>query len=236
MCNFEKKIKILEIGPSPIRSKGGMASVISGIQEDDFLNAQYSIDIHESYCDGGIIKRLLFSAKGFIKFIRIYNKYDIFHIHMACYGSTFRKGYYIRFLKKHKKKIILHVHGAEYLRFYSGITEQKKQVVQKIWKLCDAVIVLSNGWKKQFESIFDINTIHVVENGINVAQYAKGKCDVSKSRDSFLFLGRLGTRKGTYDIIEAVEKISPSYPNLKVFMAGDGELNHVKEIITKKGL
>ena len=86
--------KILIIGPSINHSKGGMATVIEGIVTDSKLNSKHSIDAHESYSDGNIIYRIIFSIIAYIRFIFIYNKYDIFYIHMASYGSTFRKGYY----------------------------------------------------------------------------------------------------------------------------------------------
>lgn len=99
------KVKILEIGPSPYKSNGGMATVIKEIIDDQKLNQHYIIDFFESYVDGSFIKRMLVSIYEYEKFKLIYKKYDIFHIHMASYGSTFRKGYYIHFLKKIIRKL-----------------------------------------------------------------------------------------------------------------------------------
>ena len=42
-------MKILVIGPSPIRSKGGMATVIEEIVKDKKLNEEFEIDVYESY-------------------------------------------------------------------------------------------------------------------------------------------------------------------------------------------
>ncbi len=53
--------KILIIGPSINHSKGGMATVIEGIVTDSKLNSKHSIDAHESYSDGNIIYRIIFS-------------------------------------------------------------------------------------------------------------------------------------------------------------------------------
>ncbi|MGJ0841788.1 glycosyltransferase family 4 protein [Clostridium tertium] len=228
--------KILLIGPSPIKSKGGMATVIQGIMEDSELNSKKSIELHESYSDGNILFRLLFSIFSFIRFIFIYDKYKLFYIHMASYGSTFRKGYYIRFLKKRNKKIVLHVHGAEYLIFYNNLSENKKKKVQEIWENSNVVIALSEEWKMQFESIFSHKNIVVINNGIDAEKYEKGKCFVDKVNHNFLFLGRLGKRKGTYDIISAVEKLCHEYPDILVYMAGDGEINKVRNLVNEKNL
>lgn len=61
-------MKILVIGPSPTRSKGGMATVIEEIAKDKKLNEKFDIDIYESYIDGNKLKVLFFSLFSFIRF------------------------------------------------------------------------------------------------------------------------------------------------------------------------
>ena len=63
-------MKILVIGPSSTKSKGGMATVIAEIQEDKKLNEQFDIDIYESYVDGNKLKVLFVSVFKFIKLIQ----------------------------------------------------------------------------------------------------------------------------------------------------------------------
>lgn len=230
------KKNILVIGPSIKRSKGGMATVIDGMVSDRELNFNKNIKVHESYSDGNIIYRLLFSIIAYIRFIFIYQKYDLFHIHMASYGSTFRKGYYIKFLNKRNKKIILHVHGAEYLVFYNNLSKNNKRKVENIWLKSNVVIALSNEWKLQFERLFNHKNIIVINNGIDNEDYEAGKCIVEEVRNNFLFLGRLGKRKGAYDIIYAVEKLIEKYPDIMIYMAGDGEINQIKNLIDEKKL
>lgn len=49
-------------------------------------------------------------------------------------------------------------------------------------------------------------------------------------------LGRLGVRKGVYDLIDAVELASREDPALTVCIAGDGEVEKVRELVATKGL
>ena len=56
-------VKVLVVGPSPTRSKGGMATVIEEIAKDKMLNAKFDIDIYESYVDGNKLRVLLFHEK-----------------------------------------------------------------------------------------------------------------------------------------------------------------------------
>lgn len=71
---------------------------------------------------------LLFSMFSFIKFYFTKRNYDVYHIHAASYGSTFRKGWYVHAAKKWGKKVILHIHGAEYMLFYEK-SNQKDKIV-----------------------------------------------------------------------------------------------------------
>ena len=229
-------MKVLVIGPSPVRSQGGMATVIKNIKEDPVLNNKFDIDIYESFIDGPIITRYLFSIISFIRFFFIYRKYDIFYVHMASYGSTFRKGYYIRFLKKREKKIVLHIHGAEYLLFYSKLSGKKKEIVHDIWEKADLVIVLSEAWKERFKKIFTNAKLLVIHNGIDIEKYYNAQCDILNYRKNFLFLGRLGKRKGVYDLINAVQLVTEKDKRIKIYLAGDGEIELVKATIRNAGL
>lgn len=229
-------MKILLIGPSPYRAKGGMATVLNDILQNKDLNRHYEIAMHESYIDAPLLKRVLFSIISYFKFKSIYHKYDIFHIHMASYTSTFRKGYYIRFLKRHGKKVLLHVHGGEYLKFYKGLSEKKRKIVDDIWKQSDLIIALSEEWKLQFEKIFGLQNIVVLNNGINLEEYLTALCPIEKYRNSFLMLGRLEKEKGIYDLIEAMNIAVRSNPELCLYVAGEGERDKVQEKIKEKGL
>lgn len=44
-------MKVLVIGPSPYKSKGGMATVIKGMADDYELNLKCEIGIHASYIE-----------------------------------------------------------------------------------------------------------------------------------------------------------------------------------------
>lgn len=96
-----------------------------------------------------------YSIWSFLRFYITKRSYDIYHIHTASYGSTFRKGWYVNAAKKWKKKVILHVHGAEYMEFYNKSNNKKK--ICSILNSADKVIALSDEWKYKFDKIFGLN-------------------------------------------------------------------------------
>ena len=95
---------------------------------------------------------------------------------------------------------------------------------------------MSEHWKRELESRFHIDTIRILHNGVDLASLQTAVTDVGEHPDSFLMLGRMGGRKGTYDLIDAVEVAARENPRLKVCIAGDGETETVRALVAKKGL
>lgn len=227
-------MKILVIGPSPSKSRGGMATVIDEINKDKQLKQHFQIDIYESYIDGCKFKVLIYSIIAFMFFFITKRNYDIYHIHVASYGSTFRKSLYVKAAKKWGKKVLLHVHGAEYMVFYEK--SKKKDRIISFLNSADKVVALSNEWKNTFEKVFNIKNCIVLENGIDIEKFSVAVNNKEIDSHAFLALGRLGKRKGTYDLIEAVSNVKKRIPDIKCYLAGDGDVENCRSLIQKKGL
>ena len=231
------KKKVLVIGPSDTRSRGGMATVIRGIRESRVLNEMYDITIFPSYIDGSLPVRLLYSAYGYLRFLCCYRSYDLFHIHVASFGSTFRKNLYLKAIKCAKKPAVLHIHGAKYLVFYEALSPRKKQTVRNFLHQADLVLALSEDWKQKFETTFGLTNCHALPNGIDTEELKNGRCEIdANTARTFVFLGRMGQRKGAYDLVDAVRRAVQADPSLRVYMAGDGEVEEVRKLVREAGL
>lgn len=229
-------MKVLVIGPSQTKSKGGMATVISEIMEDEKLKQKVDIDVYESFIDGNKLIRFFYSVYAYIKFCITKKNYDVYHIHMASRGSTFRKGYYVRKIKKWNKKVILHIHGAQYIEFFNEINDKQKAKVINILQSSNMVIALSEDWKNKFDTLFKLNNCVVLENGINMKKLEQAIINVDDYKNNFLTLGRLGQRKGTYDLIKAIKIAKNKVPNILCYLAGDGEIDKIKQLVLNEGL
>ena len=227
------KKKVLIIGPSPFKSKGGMATVIQEMLESEVLNNDFDLEMHESYRDGNVFYRLLFSIYSFIKFLFIYKKFNIFHLHVASNGSTFRKILYAKVIKKSGKKIILHIHGGQYLEFYKNLSKKYQVRVKEFLIEADYVIALSERWKESFEINFNLKNCVVLQNGIDIEKYEKAKKYPQKLNRKFLFLGRVIEDKGIFDLMEALSSVVKKYSDICVYVGGDGDKIKVLELIKK---
>ncbi|HGQ5356488.1 TPA: glycosyltransferase family 4 protein [Streptococcus pneumoniae] len=226
--------KVLQIGPSINLSKGGMSAVIRDLTYSPLLSGDFDITAYQSFIDGSLVTRLTYSSYALLKFVVHSGNYDIYHIHTATRGSCWRKLLYLKLLKSKNKKAILHIHGAEFQIFYDSLPEYKKNKVREMLELSDYVIVLSQTWYDFFSNININAKIVIVENGVDTSFYVEKKKSITSN--NFLFLGRMGKRKGAYDLIDAMNQAVAINPNLHLTMAGDGELEDIRQKISNLNL
>jgi glycosyltransferase involved in cell wall biosynthesis len=229
-------IKVLLIGPSINRTKGGIATVINDLKssnnEDNAIEYRHII----SHVEGNKLEKAWVGAMALIK-VMLTRKYDIMHIHVATDASFFRKSLFVLLAYLFQKKVIMHVHGAGFDSFFNNSLAFVQWYIRKIFALCSKTLVLSDYWKSFFtKNIIDKN-VEVLLNGVYAEDFKR--CNtVPENLFRFLFLGRLGQRKGIYDLLKAIDILVNKryYTDIFFYLAGDGDINQVKKIIEAKGL
>lgn len=226
-----KKLNILMMGPA--RSvKGGMTTVVDGYFNAG-LEEKVNLKYIETVNDKGNISKIIKMIIGFLHFIVSIWKSDIVHIHMASRLSSFRKGVYVRISKFLKRKVIIHIHGAEYKIFYGKeCNERKKKYVRRTLQLADYVIVLSEEWKDYFQNLTDENKIIVLYNAVIIPKDFKKDYQNKK----ILFLGRIGDRKGIFDLLDVVKELALEFEDIKLYIGGDGEIERLNNYINQNNM
>lgn len=225
-------MKVLMIGPGK-GLKGGISSVVDSYYNIG-LDKLVDIEYLETFVEGTKLKKISFAIKALLKFKKNAADKNIIHIHMSSRGSFYRKSLFILKAYKMNKKIILHIHGSEFQKFYQEeCNDLLKKYVKNIFSKCNKVIALSDEWKLILSEIVDINKIEVLYNAIEVKCH-KSKKDYSKKK--ILFLGRVGRRKGAYDILKVAPTIISRHPDVEFIIAGDGEVEELRELSKNKNI
>lgn len=214
--------RVLMVGPSTTRARGGIQQVIEQLSSIP----GYVVGQYEQFIDGSFATRMSYMFKAYLAFGKVARNYDIIHIHQASNFSADRKCRYIRKAKKLGKKVVLHMHGQTFMDYYNKQTDSKKKYLVDTINLQDVVIALSETWKKNLESI-GIKNVSIVYNGLSDYEMEKLQEPVKSNGDDklgrgFLYLGRLGQRKGAYDLIQAINELYESGQSIHGIMAGDG--------------
>lgn len=229
-------MKVLVVGPSIERSKGGMATVIDGIRSYFAKSPDISVSLFASYIDGPTPVRLLYSLFAWLRFILFYQGYDLYHLHMASFGSAKRKTFYIRFLKKRNKRVIVHLHGGNFFDFYGRLAPKEQQWLADALRKADMCIALSDQWKNEYEEHLGLTNINTLNNGIDPYLYAPAVPTTCDYPGRMLFLGRISRGKGVYVLLEALALLKKEGVKTVCSMAGSGEIAKVQAIIDRDGL
>lgn len=228
------KPKVLTIGPSPSRSFGGMATVIGEILNSEEIASKYEIEMWPSFVDGPLLRRAAYSTLRELRFGIAKKPYDIYHIHVACDTSTWRKKRYVDLLGAHANCVVLHVHGSHYDSFFEGCSAKQKDALRGLYSKVGSVIVLSEEWRNFFISnqICDRPKLAVIHNAVKIPV-----CNMTRyENENVLFLGRLAERKSPETLIRAALLVLDKHPHAKFIFAGDGDVGRYKRMAKDFGI
>ena len=225
-------MKVLMIGAGR-DVRGGVSSVVNSYY-DAGLDKMCELIYLPTMEDGSRLKKLFVAAVARIRFEWLIRRNDILHVHMSADNSFYRKAVFIRRAHKEGKRIIIHMHGSTFDLFYQErCNDAQKQQVRDIFTMADRVIALSEEWKEFLaEYICEARKIEVIYNAVKIPKvYQK-----DYASRNLLFLGILGERKGTYDLIEVLTEIVHQFPDCHVYFGGDGERQQAEQLCIEKGL
>lgn len=223
--------KIIFLGVSPFKGKGGISSVL--IEYSKIFPK--SIFVITTSSSNKLVK-LFYGIFAMFKcfYLPIIYPKSIFHIHGASYNSFSRKYLYFKILSFFKVKIIYHIHGAEFHLFYSNSSNKIKKKIQYMINNVDGLICLSNYWKDFFENEFSPKKIKIIPNIVSYPVLQKSK---TKVQFEILFLGYISERKGIWLLLDVIESIKEKLSNRVVFnIGGNGEVEKLLQSLKTKKL
>ena len=228
---MRKKVKLLMVGPGR-KVMGGISTVVNSYYVLG-LDQQVDLKYIASMQDGIKIKKLLVAMIAYTKFCKDIQYYDVVHVHMAAQASFTRKSFFIKKARQAGKKIIIHQHAADFdIFFLKQCTENKREKIREVFGMADKIIVLSEEWANFFASyICERDKICIIHNGVVLPNYQK----MDYEDHNVLFLGRLGQRKGIYDLIKAIPRVVEKVPDVRFYFGGDGDVEHCKQIASMSG-
>jgi glycosyltransferase involved in cell wall biosynthesis len=230
------KIKIVMLGESLDR-QGGIVSVEKLI----IRQAPADILIHHipTLPNGSAIRKVLVFARalGLLCWQLLKQDVDLVHIHVSERGSAFRQAITTAIAWLLGKPVILHTHSADFHVFYSHLP----QIVQTglSWIFCKSTrfIVLSDSWKKYYIDNLGLSEKQTIVLPNPVKFPLEIPQRINNQKVNFLFLGRIGKRKGAFDLIEAFAAIPEDKKSqAQLIMAGDGEGKKAREIVKNLNL
>ena len=122
----------------------------------------------------------------------------------------------------------MHHHAAEFESFYSHSSKYYKNIIKRTLLEVDVNIVLSNSMRDVLKSIQPDANIFVLHNAVKTYTHNS----YSLSSKNIVMFGRLGKRKGVFDLLDAIKRLDGEIPeDIRFYFCGDrGEKDVEKEV------
>jgi glycosyltransferase involved in cell wall biosynthesis len=232
---LEGRARVIQFGPS-LAVRGGVASVEQLIC--DYLAPYVSMRHIPTMEDGSAIAKASVFARAVQVMRRALATPDssIIHIHFASRASTLRKMILAEMVLRAGRPLVLHAHGSEFDLFYRRLPAAVRRNVNRTLQQANVFITLSTQWRDFYVEECEISPSQVVvlPNPVRVPAEVPDR----SARDSvqFLHLGRLGQRKGAYDLVNAFAGLPEGLRNrARLVLAGDGDVEGVRKMAEPLG-
>lgn len=230
------QLQVLMLGPS-LEQNGGMATVEKLIIK--YSLPQIQIQHINTHDEGSIAYRGGVFGKALATFLWKLSsqKIDVVHIHISDGGSIFRKAICCIVAFIFNKPVLMHTHGAEFHVTYAKLPQRVQQALSKVFQRCQGFIVLSQSWQNYYVLNLGLNPKQVIilPNPSELPTEVPDR--KNRTQISLVFCGRVGQRKGTFDLIKAFANL-PDHQRkcTRLILAGDGEIEKAQQLAASLNL
>jgi glycosyltransferase involved in cell wall biosynthesis len=161
---------------------------------------------------------------------------DVFHVHYSWRGSIVRKSLPLFVARLRGVPTIVHGHTTYFFSWLDGLPKPVGRAVRLSLR-ADYSVVLGRFHVKEACSSLGFDEAHtrVLYNPVVVPPVAPSPRTGQPIRA--VALGRLGENKGTYDLVRAIAMLPNEIrANLRITLAGDGDVDEVRELVRADGL
>lgn len=170
---------------------------------------------------------------------RAAGRLDLAHINLSSNASTHRKAMLARLCRGLGVPYVLHLHGADFDAYWRQDGSARRRRIDRMFRGAAGLIVLGERWRRLVaERLPDVaDRIRIVPNAAPIPPGRPGGPPpaVGEPVVRILFLGQLGDRKGSPDLVRALAMMQPGTP-WRATLAGDGAVAQTRLDVAAAGL
>lgn len=220
-----RRPRVLHMSPDP-EIGGGMASALRALLRSP-LAESYELEVATTYRNSEPFGRLAVYVRAIFTLAswRMRRRGRIVHVHAAVRGSMYRKSVCVLAAKALRSRVVLQVHAGpgDVESFASRINRPSRELFRAAFRAADVSLAVSRASASALERVLDVGPVGVVPNAaprMELAARAGGEGGAGA-----LYLGGFADpAKGGDDLLAALAQAGGSAPELRVTMAGPGEL------------
>lgn len=224
--NWKKRVLIVG---SAEKSGGGVASVIRLMKKMPVWE-EYGCYWLGTQIQAGKLTKIRYALTAYLKALFIIWKYDIVHFHTVPDRICLIIQMPIFLLAIiGRKKIIMHIHMGNQLKNHTN-----NYMFKWCLKHADLVILLARKWQSLFNELYsDIKTpTTVVYNACEMVP----RVSFDEKEKIIIMVAYFNDNKAPDLLLKAWKKIHKEFPDWKVYMLGNGEVERFQGMAEKMGL
>jgi glycosyltransferase involved in cell wall biosynthesis len=165
---------------------------------------------------------------------------NLLHINLAAGGSAYRKAILGRAAHHLGIPYVVHLHGSRFHQFWSNTSDYCARAVDRLFVESAEIIVLGRFWENLIVSRLPSmkSKVTILPNATAPAGRAgasRVNGAASDPRVRISFLGELGARKGTPQLVEALSRLAPRN-DWRATIAGNGDVEQTRERARQLGI
>ena len=195
MISTKRSQYILFMGIDCANPKGGIAQVLYTYKKYIFETFRF---IPTTNTHNVLRRQITGITAGFkLLYHLLCHNVKVVHLHGGSGKSFYRKSLYINLCKLFRVKIIYHIHGGNFKNF----TQEHPTTVDTLLKKCDTIVALNERWATYFRAQ-GCGNVTAILNPIEPPVFLPVEKD--SERLHLVFLGTITSRKGIYDLLQAL--------------------------------
>jgi glycosyltransferase involved in cell wall biosynthesis len=230
-------VHVVVLTPVVSGGQGGIARLMETIREE--LERAPRPQIAATFVSTRGTRRLGVGtfARGLMTVWRLCRKgqCDVLHINLASRGSTYRKLVFARLAAYLRVPYVVHLHGGHFEEFWESRGPRLSAAIRQLYERAARVLVLGRVWAEMVR-----RNAPAAADRVDVLPNASPRA--TRRRDSaaaagtarVLFLGRLGSQKGTDHLVEALASLR--HLDWRATLAGNGDVEGTRDAIARLGL
>lgn len=229
-----REAKIVMVGPA-LNVRGGVSGV-----ERLLLNALPE-DFHATHIATMVEGDKWVKTITFLKAIaqlawQLRQHPDVVHIHFASGASNARKIILARLAMTLGANVVMHAHGGGYQKYWEQMSPAARAITLTTLARANRLVVLGEGWRQFFESLgVPKHRIVVAPNPVVLPESVPERPDGGPLR--FVYFGLISRRKGVFDLLEAITKLSTECrARVQFTLAGNGEIAQLRQRAAELGV
>lgn len=214
-------------------TRGGISEVVRRLEAAGFFQ-RWPVTYIASHRGGGFFAKLGAAAAGLGRLAHalVRDRQGVLHAHVASRASFYRKAIYMAAAMAAGWRVVFHLHGGGFARFYARGGRPTQRAIRFFLERSASVIVLSGRWARWVREHAPAANVECIPNPVAMPPPRETR----EPGALIAFTGRCVPGKGVRELVEAAARVVPMIPNLRLEMAGEGDLQDLERRAAAYGI